>query len=60
MRKLKKEELSSYFCSFCLEKNIPALFKTELDAKVYACYKHQKDLVEWEKSHKKKNDLIDN
>lgn len=51
MRKLKKEELTSYKCSFCDLKTVPALFKTELEAKVYSCFKHQQKLVEWEKDY---------
>lgn len=56
MKKLKKEELSDYFCSFCEKKNIPALFKTEFEARVYSCYKHQRNLVDWEKDYYVKKD----
>ena len=51
MKKLKKEELTSHMCSFCDSKDVLALFKTELDAGVYSCFKHQYRLVEWEKDY---------
>lgn len=56
MRKLKKEELNTYTCSFCDLKDISALFKTELEARVYSCFKHQPNLVNWEKEYWEKSE----
>lgn len=59
MKKLKKEELNNYKCSFCDLKNVPALFKTELEARVYSCYKHQQNLISWEKEYWEKSESRD-